>query len=234
MKKYLLIAFIIHMAFFFKIHKKNTLGQSNISLKKTIPISYNVKNRKEKNDSVKATKKVSTQKEESPKKEELKKVEKKIIEQIPKSKMNNNKKTEKKVTEKNSQTKKISNLKKEKLSTEPLENNLNKNIVANIDGTYTALSSKGIDFEILYQVDPNYPKQAEMIRYKNTVTIGTKFLVGLDGKIEKIEILKPFEKFGFDKEVTSALKKWKFKPIFYEGKNIKVYFYKDFIFTPKK
>ena len=51
---------------------------------------------------------------------------------------------------------------------------------------------------------------------------------------EKIEVLKSNKKFGFDKEVIQALNKWKFEPIVYRGKKIKVYFNKEFVFTPKK
>ena len=108
------------------------------------------------------------------------------------------------------------------------------NFIENSDGTYTAVSSKGIDFKILSQVDPNYPRQAEMIKYNKTVIVEAKFLVGENGNVEDIKIIKSHEKFGFDKEVVSALKKWKFKPIVYNRKIIKVYFNKEFIFTPKQ
>ena len=107
------------------------------------------------------------------------------------------------------------------------------NFTANLDGTYTAISSKGINFEIITQVDPDYPRQAEIIRYNKSVTVEVRFLVDLNGNIENIEILKSHEKFGFDKEVLSALKKWKFKPIVYNGRKIKVYFNKEFVFNPK-
>jgi protein TonB len=109
----------------------------------------------------------------------------------------------------------------------------NGNFTVDSNGTYTAVSAKGINFEIIKQVDPNYPRQAEIIRYKKEVHIKTRFLVDLDGNIEKIEILESHKKFGFDKEVINALQKWKFKPIEHKGKNIKVYFNKEFIFAPK-
>lgn len=73
-----------------------------------------------------------------------------------------------------------------------------------------------------------------MARYNKTVIVEAKFLVGTDGSVEDIKIIKSHEKFGFDKEVISALKKWKFKPVVYKGRNIKVYFNKEFIFTPKQ
>ena len=73
-----------------------------------------------------------------------------------------------------------------------------------------------------------------MTRYNKTVIVEAKFLVGENGNIEDIKIIKSHEKFGFDREVISALKKWKFKPIVYNNRNIKVYFNKEFIFTPKQ
>lgn len=109
----------------------------------------------------------------------------------------------------------------------------NGNFTANADGTYTAFSAKGLDFKITHQVDPDYPRQAEVIRYGKTVIVEAKFLVDIKGKIEKIEIIKSHKKFGFDKEVIKALRKWKFKPIEYKGKKLKVYFNKKFIFKSK-
>ena len=49
-----------------------------------------------------------------------------------------------------------------------------------------------------------------MARYNKTVIVEAKFLVGTDGSVENIKIIKSHEKFGFDKEVISALKKWLF------------------------
>lgn len=107
------------------------------------------------------------------------------------------------------------------------------NFTANSDGSYTAHSTKGLDFEIIYQVDPNYPRQAEVMRYGKTVVVEARFLVDVNGRVEKIELTKSFKKFGFDKEVVTALKKWKFKPIVYKGKKMKVYFNKEFVFKSK-
>ena len=56
------------------------------------------------------------------------------------------------------------------------------NFIENSDGTYTAIASSGIDFKIIKQVNPNYPKQAEKLRYDKTVVIEVKFLVGLNGE----------------------------------------------------
>ena len=226
MIKYYIVALILHGLLFIHTNKINTLGSLDIPIKKNIPISYNVKNSEEKIGGIKEEKKVSEEKKLEPiKKEEIKKTKKEFEQEI-KSKMN--KSTKKKEIKKQSETK--------KQNTQGKNNNeisKNKNFIKNSDGTYTAISSKGIDFEIINQVNPDYPQKAEMIKYKNIVLIEARFLVGLDGNVEEIKILKSHEKFGFDKEVISALKKWKFKPIVYNGKKIKVYFNKEFVFTPK-
>ena len=107
------------------------------------------------------------------------------------------------------------------------------NFMADGDGGYIALSSAGINYTILNEVEPEYPQQAEMIGYSQRVIVSVKFLVGLKGEISKIEIIKSHAKLGFDDEVKKAIKKWRFKPIYHHGKNIKVYFIKDFVFNPK-
>ena len=47
MKKYFLIAAVIHSFFFIHISSKNTLGNPDFSIKKNIPISYNTVNSRE-------------------------------------------------------------------------------------------------------------------------------------------------------------------------------------------
>ena len=235
MIRYLLIALILHLFLFLNISRYKTLGDPNLSLKTNIPISYNSINIEQRIDNIqkvkggKETEPESYEKEQEDTKE--KEIEKKVekIEPEIKSKMSNNK--EKKEVKKQE--------KKKKKAEKPVEKNpddvftKNGNFTANLDGTYTAISSKGINFEIITQVDPDYPRQAEIIRYNKSVTVEVRFLVDLNGNIENIEILKSHEKFGFDKEVLSALKKWKFKPIVYNGRKIKVYFNKEFVFNPK-
>ena len=111
---------------------------------------------------------------------------------------------------------------------------LGSNFIADGDGTYIALTSEGINYQIINEVEPDYPSQAESIGYSKKVQVTVKFLVGLKGNVEKAEIIKSHKDLGFDAEVMKAIKKWKFKPIFHKGKNIKVYFTKTFVFEPQQ
>ena len=107
------------------------------------------------------------------------------------------------------------------------------NFISDGDGSYIALSAKGINYEIINEVEPDYPSQAESIGYSKQVKVTVKFLVGLKGNVEKAEITQSHKDLGFDAEVMKAIKKWRFKPIYHNGKNIKVYFVKTFVFDPQ-
>lgn len=224
MKRYFLIAFLIHMCFFIRINNKKTLGDNNIPIKRNIPISYNIKSSKESigQQAVIQEEKVEPIKEE-PKKEIKEEIKSKI------SKNESKKEIKKEKTLKNKPQKKRKSSEEKILREEKRDN-----FIENSDGTYIAIVSDGVNFKIIKQVDPNYPKQAEKLRYDKIAVVEVKFLVGLNGEVEKIEILKSNKQFGFDKEVIQALNKWKFEPITYKGKKIKVYFNKEFVFTPKK
>ncbi len=237
MIKYFIAALLLHSLLFFSYQRYNTLGDPNFSVRSNIPISYNIVNAEQRIDSMKQVKGGEEVQSEPEEKEPDLKPEKKEEPEI-KSKISNDKKKEepkkeKKVSEKVKNSKKNS----EKPVDKKVQNNDgfigNENFTLNSDGSYTAISSKGINFEIITQTDPDYPRQAEVIRYNKTVAVEVRFLVDLEGNVENIKILKSHEKFGFDKEVISAVKKWKFKPIIYNGRKIKVYFNKEFVFIPK-
>lgn len=108
------------------------------------------------------------------------------------------------------------------------------NFIVDGDGIDIALTSEGINYQIINEVEPDYPSQAESIGYSKKVQVTVKFLVGLKGNVEKAEIIKSHKDLGFDAEVMKAIKKWRFKPIFHKGKNIKVYFTKTFVFEPQQ
>ncbi len=105
------------------------------------------------------------------------------------------------------------------------------------DGTGTYIGDQrgghGIGYKIKREVEPQYPIMAKKANFKKEVVIQTKFLVGLNGKVEEIIFLDNFTSYGFRKEVEKALKQWEFAPIIYQGHNIKMYFYKDFRFNVK-
>ena len=111
---------------------------------------------------------------------------------------------------------------------------LGSNFIVDGDGIDIALTSEGINYQIINEVEPDYPSQAESIGYSKKVQVTVKFLVGLKGNVEKAEIIKSHKDLGFDAEVMKAIKKWRFKPIFHKGKNIKVYFTKTFVFEPQQ
>ncbi len=98
------------------------------------------------------------------------------------------------------------------------------------DGVFTAVSLDGIEYEILKEVDPSYPIKARKIGYNGMGVVKVRFLVDLDGSIKNIEFISGENRFGFREEVEKALKKWKFKPIIYKGKAIRVHFEKEFKF----
>ena len=50
------------------------------------------------------------------------------------------------------------------------------------------------------------------------------------GNIKNIKFISGETRYGFKEEVFKALEQWKFKPIEYKGKKIKVSFEKTFIF----
>lgn len=101
---------------------------------------------------------------------------------------------------------------------------------ANGDGTYTATSPDGIDYNILSEVYPSYPQEAKESHYTRTVIVETKFRVGLQGQIENIQILNNPPNLGFKEATIRALRQWKFSPITYKGYPLKVEFTKRFRF----
>lgn len=98
------------------------------------------------------------------------------------------------------------------------------------DGVFTAVSLDGIEYEILKEVDPQYPIKARKIGYNGIGSIKVNFLVDIDGTVKDVKFISGESKFGFREEVEKALRKWKFKPIIYKGKIIKVHFEKEFKF----
>ena len=255
MKKYILISLIVHLAilFLFATIKTEEVEKEKLVKNEVVPIAFVAKQtsdnpggktldtqerEKPKEESPKTEPKIEKKVEEKKKPEE-KPIEKKIESNIPSkeyiSHSDNSSKTSSESSSTNSSDK-SSNHSSEGGSPNGSSSgeNFGSNFIADGDGSYIALSSEGINYQIINEVEPDYPSQAESIGYSNQVKVTVKFLVGLKGNIEKAEIIKSHKDLGFDAEVMKAIKKWKFKPIFHKGKNIKVYFTKTFVFEPQQ
>ena len=258
MKKYVLISLIVHLAilFLFTTIKTDEVEKEKLVKNEVVPIAFVAKQTSD-NPGAKT---LDTQEREKPKEEKPKsepKIEKKVEEKKVEEKKPVEKPIEKK-TEKTEEKKIESNIpdsssksSSESSSTSSSDKSSNhsndggspngnssgedlgSNFIADGDGTYIALTSEGINYQIINEVEPDYPSQAESIGYSNKVQVTVKFLVGLKGNVEKAEIIKSHKDLGFDAEVMKAIKKWRFKPIFHKGKNIKVYFTKTFVFEPQ-
>ena len=251
MKKYLLISLGLHIFFilFFGFIQTNQFGDEK--LQKIVPITFvakQVSDNPGSNVLANAPAPAPKKAEDKPKVE--KKVEEKKIEKVEQK--ITKKETESRIADKNAKE-----VVKEEAQVAKSDANLpgredgksggtgsgsgdetgnggfGSNFIADGDGTYIALSSKGIQYQIINEVEPDYPGQAESIGYGKKVTVTVKFLVGLKGGVEKTEILQSHRDLGFDNEVIKAIKRWRFKPIYHNGKNIKVYFVKDFVFNPR-
>lgn len=258
MKKYVLISLIVHLAilFLFATIKTDEVEKEKLVKNEVVPIAFVAKQTSD-NPGAKT---LDTQEREKPK-EEKPKSEPKIEKKVEEKKIEEKKPVEKPIEKKAEKTeeKKIesnipdssSKSSSESSSTSSSDKSSNhssdggspngnssgedlgSNFIADGDGTYIALTSEGINYQIINEVEPDYPSQAESIGYSNQVKVTVKFLVGLKGNVEKAEIIKSHKDLGFDAEVMKAIKKWKFKPIFHKGKNIKVYFTKTFVFEPQ-
>ena len=219
---FFIFALILHLSLFF-VKERGIKGEAPLNFKSnSAPISVKIKKssiqKVEKKEIIPASP-PKVEKDIEPKVEEVPK--KNILQENIKSKI----KDRKKENQKN-----IENSSSQKLEEEIFTSG---NFSIGKDGSFIASSSEGIEYKILKQVEPNYPIQAEKIRYRKKVVVSVRFLVGLRGEVEKIEIIQSHQKFGFDEEVKKALNQWKFHPIYYKNKNIKVYFTKDFIFEPR-
>ena len=259
MKKYVLISLIVHLAilFLFATIKTDEVEKEKLVKNEVVPIAFVAKQTSD-NPGAKS---LDTQEREKPK-EEKPKSEPKIEKKVEEKKVEEKKPVEKPIEKKAEKTeeKKIesnipdssSKSSSESSSTSSSDKSSNhssdggspngnssgedlgSNFIADGDGTYIALTSEGINYQIINEVEPDYPSQAESIGYSNKVQVTVKFLVGLKGNVEKAEIIKSHKDLGFDAEVMKAIKKWRFKPIFHKGKNIKVYFTKTFVFEPQQ
>lgn len=252
MKKYILISLVLHLIvlFGFGVMQTTQLGKDEPK-NQVVPIAFVAKQISENpGGKVLDTEEREKQSPEPPKpkvekkKEEKKTEEKKVEKKLEKKEIENNipskdakpveKQSETTTSENTSSTDKGENTSSDNSSSKGSgDDGFGSNFISDGDGSYIALSSKGINYQIINEVEPDYPSQAESIGYSKKVKVTVKFLVGLKGNVEKTEITQSHKDLGFDAEVMKAIKKWRFKPIYHNGKNIKVYFVKTFVFDPQ-
>ena len=259
MKKYILISLVLHLIilFGFGIIQTTQLGKDEPK-NQVVPIAFVAKQTSENpGGKVLDTQEREKQNPEPPKpkvekkKEEKKPEEKKVEKKPEKKEIESNipskdakpieKQPETTTSENATSTDKGESTSSDNSSSEGGSANgtgngndgFGSNFISDGDGSYIALSSKGINYQIINEVEPDYPSQAESIGYSKQVKVTVKFLVGLKGNVEKAEITQSHKDLGFDTEVMKAIKKWRFKPIYHNGKNIKVYFVKTFVFEPQ-
>ena len=252
MKKYILISLVLHLMILFGFGIIQTTQMVKDEPKNQIvPIAFVAKQTSDNpGGKVLDTEEREKQSPEPPKpkvekKKEEKKTEEKKVEKKPEKKeIENNipskdakpveKQSETTTSENTSSTDKGENTSSDNSSSKGSgDDGFGSNFISDGDGSYIALSSKGINYQIINEVEPDYPSQAESIGYSKKVKVTVKFLVGLKGNVEKTEITQSHKDLGFDAEVMKAIKKWRFKPIYHNGKNIKVYFVKTFVFDPQ-
>ena len=231
MNKFYILSAILHgivIFFLFGFAKDEEL---KFKEKNTMVVS--VKNRRAvSNDSNISSVKQSEQKEEI-QEEKIRTKEKQVEEERIREKVKKIVKKEE-VKKKNLEAKKLDN-KEQKNRSNKVKESYNEfedqnRFLQGEDGVFTAVSLDGIEYEILKEVDPQYPIKARKIGYNGNGSVKVKFLVDTDGIVKEIKFISGESKFGFREEVEKALRKWKFKPIIYKGKIIKVHFEKEFKF----
>lgn len=243
--RYFILALIVHGLLFLKL-SINRVEKINPPIKHSVAIEFH--QIKASSPPLASATEIVTPIVEQPKQQEVvkeKPMEKKVLEKkepIKKEKPQPKKSVKKKkVINKEVEKKEIESTPVPETSSVPTEKTSGSSIPSgdkilqnNGDGTYTALSNNGIRYKIIKEIAPDYPKQAETIKYKKRVVVKAKFLVDEKGEVQNITIVQSHKKLGFDDAVISALKKWRFSPIHYNNEIIKVYFQKEFVFENKK
>ena len=240
--RYFILALIVHGLLFLKL-SINRVGKTNPPIKQSVAIEFH----QIKASPTPVSTEIVAPIVEQPKQQEVvkeKPVEKKVVEKkepIKKESLQPKKSVKKKIAKKEVVKQEIESTPVFETSSAPNEKTSGSSIPSgdkilqnNGDGTYTALSNNGIKYKIIKEIAPEYPKQAETIRYRKKVVVKAKFLVDEKGEVQNITIVQSHKKLGFDDAVISALKKWKFSPIHYNNEIIKVYFQKEFVFESKK
>lgn len=109
---------------------------------------------------------------------------------------------------------------------------LGAGFVDNGDGTYTANANAMLSYRIIRDAKVVYPEEARSIGYAKTVVVHARILVGVNGKVEVVQIVSRTPNLGFKEAAESALWNMQFAPIIYKGYKIKMYFQKTIYFQP--
>jgi TonB family protein len=73
--------------------------------------------------------------------------------------------------------------------------------------------------QVIKRIDPDYSDEARKAKFQGTVVL--EAIVGTDGNVYEIKVLRPLG-LGLDEKAIEAVKKWKFKPGFKNGKPVAV------------
>ncbi|MGL5277593.1 MAG: energy transducer TonB [Cetobacterium sp.] len=231
MNKFYILSAILHGAAIFFLFGFTKDEELKFREKKTMIVS--VKNRRAVSNNTNISSVKENEQKEEAQEEKVMPQERPAEEEIVREKAKKIVKKEE-IKKKNSKNKKPEN-KEQKNKSDKAKESYNEfkdqnRFLQGEDGVFTAVSLDGIEYEILKEVDPQYPIKARKIGYNGIGSVKVKFLVDIDGTVKEIKFISGESKFGFREEVEKALKKWKFKPIVYKGKVIKVHFEKEFKF----
>jgi TonB family protein len=73
--------------------------------------------------------------------------------------------------------------------------------------------------ELLQKVEPEYSEEARKAKQQGTVVL--KVIVGVDGRVREVQVIRPLG-LGLDEKAIEAVKKWSFKPGQKDGKAVAV------------
>ncbi|WP_297431027.1 energy transducer TonB [uncultured Cetobacterium sp.] len=231
MNKFYILSAILHgLVIFFLL---GFAKDEELKFKEKNTMVVSVKNRRAISNNTNVNSVKENEKKEDAKEEKIKPQEKSLEKEVVREKIKKIVKKEN-IKKKNLENKKQDD-KEQKNKSDKIKDSYNEfkdqnRFLQGEDGVFTAVSLDGIEYEILKEVDPQYPVKARKIGYNGIGSVKVKFLVDTDGTIKEIKFVSGESKFGFREEVEKALKKWKFKPIIYKGKVIKVHFEKEFKF----
>jgi len=73
--------------------------------------------------------------------------------------------------------------------------------------------------QLVYKVEPEYSEEARKAKYQGTVVL--QIVVSSDGKAENLKVVRSLG-LGLDEKAMEAVRKWKFRPGYKDGKAVAV------------